>query len=130
MYRSSGVLTYVTDPLKVVLLIDRGIYDYYRSLIPRYKSPNPQRYPPHVSVVRNETPRLDHFGRHEGLEVEFEYDGIVREGSVYFWLNVFSTRLEEIRVELGLPVSSEFTLPPEGFTKCFHTTIGNKKRID
>jgi hypothetical protein len=28
---------------------------------------------------------------------------------------------------LGLPVSSEYTLPPEGFVKCFHMTIGNFK---
>lgn len=106
---------------------DQAIADYYRALIPKYKKPAPQRYGAHVSVVRKEIPDLAAWGRHEGESVEYVYTGTVYFGRVYCWLNVFCTRLEEVRTELGLPVRSEYTLPPEGFTKCFHMTIGNYK---
>ena len=39
---------------------------------------------------------------------------------VYYWLNVYSTRLEDIREELGLK-----RLP--GSFEAFHITIGNNK---
>jgi len=87
-------------------------------------------YPPHITVVRvhkEKVPNKEYWDKYAGEEIEFSYSPIVHEGSVYYWLNVFCVRLEEIRRELGLSVVSEYTLPPEGFIKCFHMTLGNKK---
>jgi hypothetical protein len=87
-------------------------------------------YAAHISVVRKEhPPNLGIWGQHEGEIVEFFYHPHVYSSELYFWLNVFSKRLEEIRLELGLPVSSPYTLPPCGFDKCFHTTIANSKGL-
>jgi hypothetical protein len=115
---------------RLVVEIDKGIADFYRSLIPKWKEVQPQQFPPHITVVRTgkEMPvNREHWAKYEGEEITFFYSSVVHEGSVYYWLNVFSVRLEEIRRELGLPVHSEYTLPPEGFVKCFHATLGNKK---
>lgn len=130
LYTSKGTLRYEKrgDAYKLIVEVDQGISDYYRSLIPKWIAVQPQMYPAHVSVVRKETPiNVEYWGRYEGEEIAFVYENIVRSGKVYFWLNVFCKRLEVVRLELGLPVRSEYTIPPEGFTKCFHCTIGNQK---
>lgn len=130
LFWSSGPLRYTIDRsgYKLNVMVDRGISDYYRSLIPKYVGLNGTRYPPHVSVVRKEIPRnLEFWGKYEGEVVNFAYSNIVHSGKVYYWLNVFSERLEQIRLELGLPVSTEYTRPPDGWTRCFHCTIGNIK---
>lgn len=130
MFSSKGVLRYSEDPYKLIVEVDQAIADYYRSLLPKYKKPNPQKYKAHISVVRKEIPvNLEAWGIHEGEEVEFFYDPGVKFGTVYCWLNVWCKRLEEVRRELGLPVNSPYTLPPEGFEKCFHCTIGNYKKV-
>jgi hypothetical protein len=128
MFTSTGILRYGDDPCKLVLEIDQQISDYYLRLLPKSISYNRQKYRAHVSVVRKEIPvNMEFWRKYEGEEVEFFYEGIVRFSENYCWLNVFSVRLEEIRLELGLPVDSPFTLPPAGFSKCYHTTIGNFK---
>lgn len=131
IHKSVGVLRYTQKDgygYRLVLACDQAIMDYYRDLLPFWKKAKPQRYPAHVSIVRREVPvNLDAWGLHEGEEVEFDYTGRVFFGTVYCWLNVFCKRLEEVRLELGLPVSTEYTRPPDGFTKCFHLTIGNYK---
>lgn len=128
LHKSNGILRY--HPNKLIVEVDQGINDYYRKLIPKWIKTNKQMYAAHISVVRKEIPpNMQYWGKYDGDEVEFYYENIIRFGTVYCWLNVFSTRLEEIRLELGLPVSSMYTLPPEGFAKCFHTTIGNFKGL-
>jgi hypothetical protein len=131
IHKSSGILRYShagDAGFKLIVEIDPGIAAFYRALIPKYIKTNPQKYDPHISVVRKEhTVNMDFWGKYEGESVDFEYDSHIHHGKVYWWLNVFSARLEEIRAELGLPVSSEYTRPPEGYIKCFHTTIGNTK---
>ncbi len=132
LFESTGVLRYSFKEgygYRLVLEIDKDIVKYYRSLIPPWKGkPNPQMYDAHVSVVRKEVPpNLDAWGKYEGEEVRFLYSNHIYNGTVYWWLNVFCVRLEEIRVELGLPVSSQYTIPPEGFDKVFHCTLGNCK---
>jgi hypothetical protein len=132
LYKSVGVLKYTdvsTAGIKLIVEVDPGIVDYYRALIPPwYPKLNRQMYAPHISVVRRETPpNMDVWGKYEGENVEFFYSNVVHSGTVYWWLNVFCKRLEEIRLELGLPVDSPYTLPPEGFDKCFHMTLGNCK---
>lgn len=134
LYSSLGVFRYSlteNDGYRLVLEVDKDLARYYRSLIPKWVRTNLPMYHPHVTVVRpeKEVPlNLEPWGKYEGEEVEFKYEPIVYSGKVYFWLNVFCSRLESVREELGLPVSSEYTLPPEGFKKCFHISIANTKK--
>jgi hypothetical protein len=131
LFWSKGPLRYSIDNAgrpKLNVMVDPGIVSLYRDLMPLYYTCYPQMYPPHISVVRKEVPpRMDLWGKYEGDEVEFAYSNYIYEGTVYWWLNAFSTRLEEIRVELGLPITSLYTRPPDSFEKVFHITIGNKK---
>ena len=126
LFHSIGKLSY--SETKLVVEIDQELSDYYFSLVPKYVKLNPQRHAAHISVVRNEIPpKMEHWGKYQGELIEFLYDPFVFSGTTYYWLNAFSSRLEGIRHELGLPVSSEYTRPPGGFIKCFHLTLGNLK---
>lgn len=129
LFQSTGALRYFhRTGYKLIVEVDPEIVRYYRTLMPKYIQSNPQMFAPHISVVREEIPpNLDLWGKYEGQKAEFSYTGTVHFGAIYCWLNVFSTQLEEIRLELGLPVSTQYTLPPEGFVKCFHCTVGNFK---
>lgn len=139
LFWSSGPLRYTRNfncadgsysGYKLNVMVDPGIVEYYRALVPKYVGLNGTRYPAHISVVRRETPKNPEFwGKYEGEEVKFAYSNAVHNGKIYFWLNAFSERLEEIRLELGLPVSTEYTRPPDGYTKCFHITLGNLKDL-
>ena len=132
LYRSTGTLHYSTGEVgyRLVLNIDQGLLDYYRSLIPKWYVVSRQRYGAHISVVRKETPKvLEHWGKYEGEKIEFFYSNDLQHDHQYWWLNCFSKDLEKIRKELGLPVSSPYTLPPDGFVKCFHSTVGNTKQM-
>jgi hypothetical protein len=127
---SSGVLRYSLESgqHRLVVEVDRELARYYRSLIPKWIDTNKPKYSAHISVVRKEVPiELDHWGKYEGQPAMFHYSPIVHCDEVYLWLNCFSTQLEEIRVELGLPIHSEYTRPPNWFW-CFHLTIGNFKK--
>ena len=132
LHKSKGTLRYSYHEgdvgFKLILEVDPGITSFYCSLIPKHITLNPQRYAAHISVVRKEqSVNMNYWGLYEGQQVEFEYETYIYHGKVYWWLNAFSTRLEEIRLELGLPVTSEYTRPPDGFVKCFHITLGNTK---
>ena len=134
LHTSTGVLRYSNDEgyYRLVVNIDPEISKYYYSLIPKWFDTNRPRWAPHVTVVRpiKEIPTIfDAWGKYEGELVNFQYDGSVYYGKVYFWINVFCKRLEEIRTELGLEVSSPYTRPPEGYKKCFHSTIANMKDL-
>lgn len=127
LFQSTGVLHYGQH--KLIVLADTEISRYYRALIPKWINTNPQKYPTHISVVRKEVPpNMDVWGKYEGKEVEFYYTSTIYFGTVYCWLNAFSERLEEIRLELGLSISEKFTQPPsDRWKKCFHITLGNFK---
>lgn len=127
MYESTGTLKYFTQSASV--LIDPDIYFYYRSLIPQAKRPpNGQRYPAHISVVRRQKPTNPSvWGKYEGRLVKFHYENVVRFGTIYCWLNVYSTELEEIVNELGLPPPNPI-YNPDG-RRCFHITLGNFKDL-
>ena len=131
LYKSTGVLRYSEDKgYKLIVVIDKQIARYYRSLIPKWYVVQGTRYDPHITVVRSykETPPdLTAWGKYEGQEIEFLYDSTIQMSENYYWLNILCKRLEEIRLELGLPVTSIYTRPPEGFSKFFHTTIANTK---
>lgn len=131
MYKSTGTIKYDTlQGYRLVIEVDQELADYYRALIPKWKPVQRSRWRAHITVVRPEKeipPILEPWGKYEGEPLTFFYAPGVHEGKVYYWLNIWCVKLEEIRRELGLPVISEYTLPPEGFTKCFHCTIANKK---
>jgi len=127
MFKSIGILKYHVNPYKLIVEIDPGISDYYRSLVPKYIYVNKQMYAPHISVIRKEIiPNLDLWNKYDSNAFEFEYDNYIYISDNYLWLNVFSEELENIRFELGLPKTSEITRSPDGRHK-FHTTIGNFK---
>lgn len=129
LYPSTGVLRYFDD-WRLVMEVDRGLADYYFSLIPPWLPKNKPRWLPHVTVVRaeKEVPLHPEFWKkYDGESLEFLYSPIVHQGHIYYWLHVYCVKLEDIRIELGLPARSQFTLPPEGFRKSFHCTIANQK---
>lgn len=113
---------------KLIVDVDDNFAKFYRSLIPKYFNVNPTRYTAHISVVRNEVPKNPEvWNKYQNKKIDFIYDNFIYNDEIYWWLNVFSTELESIRVELGLENHSWYTLPPSGFNKCFHLTIGNTK---
>lgn len=128
LYSSVGTLRYFQGDFgyKLIVEIDPQIMEYYRSLLPKYIKTNKQKYAPHISAVRKEVPN-EYWGKYEGEKIDFYYSPIIQFGKVYCWLNCYCKRLEAIRLELGLPVSSPYTRPPEGFEKTFHVTLGNFK---
>ena len=131
LYKSQGILRYSKTEnagFKLIVEVDPDIVKLYRNLIPKYIQIKPQKYKPHISVVRKEYKLNENYWElYEGQLVDFEYENYVYNGKVYWWLNAFSEKLEKIRVELGLPISSEYTRPPDGYEKVFHITIGNQK---
>jgi hypothetical protein len=133
MYNSTGIVRYErANGYKLTVEVGRELARYYYSLIPKYNRTNRPRYGAHITIVRvgvEVPPILSAWGRYEGEKVEFLYDPYVHYGRSYYWLNVFCRRLEVIRSELGLPITSRYTVPPEGFTKCFHMTIANEKNL-
>jgi len=119
-FSSIGILRYREDNL--VVDVDSGIVDLARALVPKATYP-------HVSVVRYEKPIiLKNWGKHENAEVEFKYSTYVYNDEKYYWLQVLSPGLNNIRVELGLSMFSKWSKPPDGHD-CFHITIGNTKKV-
>jgi hypothetical protein len=122
--KSKGILRYKgTDSNWVVLDIDNEIARYYRTHIPKHIRFNIPKYEPHITVINGKYESLTQmgaWGRHEGEEIEFEYDNEIKFGEPYIWLEVRSKRFEEIRTELG--VGDFFDK-----TKWFHITIANTK---
>ena len=73
MIGSVGRLRVTRDKLWVD--VDPGIVQVCRALIPPPSRPQPQRYPPHITVVRNEAFVLPPgFAEHD---IDFAYDPIV-----------------------------------------------------
>lgn len=128
-HESTGKLQYSKD-WRLVLRVDQDLADYYRSLIPPWMCNQRPRWPAHVTVVRQdveEPVHKQHWWKYNNRTVSFIYSPYIHQGKVYYWINVWCKILEEIRAELGLPVHSKYTLPPEGFKKNFHCTIANMK---
>ena len=129
MNQSSGTLEYSIkgDYYRLVVLVDPELHRFFRSTIPKYYICKPQRYAPHITVVRGETPCTDAWDRHAGALVNFEYDPYLHHDGMYWWFNCYSDLLTSVRLELGLAASHKLTSPPDG-TECFHSTIGNSKK--
>lgn len=127
---SSGVLRYSIDGSyhRLVVEMDPEIHRLYRALIPKYYVCRPQKYAPHITVVRGEQPLTGAWGKHEGKGIDFEYETYLHYNGIYWWINCHSVALTSIRLELGLPSSYYLTRPPDD-AECFHSTIGNSKKL-
>jgi len=130
MFKSIGTLIYSELPqIKLALEIDPQIAKYYRSLIPKYISLSVPMHAPHISVIRKAIPpNMNLWGKYQGEQIEFTYDPEICFGTVYCLIKCYSTRLEDIREELGLSRHSSVTRPPDE-QPCFHTTLGNFKHL-
>ena len=126
LFQSIGKLKYFDNPYKLIVEVDNEIARYYRSFIPKYLKVNKPMYPAHISTVRREIPNLEFWGKYQGKDINFQYENIICNDEVYYWLGAFSKELQEIRTELGLPITSWITEPPDGLYN-FHITIGNTK---
>ena len=52
---------------------------------------------------------------------------VIHNDELYYWLNIYSEELEEIRSELGLLPYGDVTESPDGRHR-FHLTLGNLKK--
>ena len=129
LFESTGTLQYSKD-WRLVLKVDQDLADYYRALIPKWYPNQRPRWPAHVTVVRQEkeTPKYkEHWWKYNGESVNFFFSPLIQFDKIYFWISVWCKKLEDIRNELGMPIYSQYTLPPSGFSKNFHCTIANMK---
>ena len=133
MFTSNGIIHYDdTDGHRVTLQVNQDLADYYRAFIPRSWRVIKPRYDAHVTVVRPEyeiPPKIRYWGDYEGEQVDFIYDPYPLNGNGYYWLNIWSKRLEIIRTELGLINISKYALVPYGYHKTFHITIGKYEEV-
>ena len=127
-----GVFNYqLIDGLyRLVVEVDPGIVVYYRALLPKNVRLNRQKYPPHISVVREtHIPVQSYWNKHNGAAFIFDYSVEIQNNDTYYWLELSSApQLGSIREEMGLDRSSWYTRPPNG-RDCFHITIGNTKPL-
>ncbi len=130
MFSSVGVIQYFDFPIqKVIVEVDPEIVNYYKKLVPRYYRLQPQRYPPHISVIRNENIlNLSAWKKYQNQEIFFFYHFAPQFDSIYAWLTVVAPELKFLRQEIGLaPVKKGITLSPDDKSD-FHITIGNFKK--
>lgn len=132
LFHSQGVIKASDNRLVVDTEDDLG--EYYRKLIPKYLSkPNPQFYPSHISIIRKELRRFTYneLRKYDGELVEFFYENIVRNSETYWWIDIYSKRLEQIRKELDLTLVPRYPIDEQrrmnGYLWRFHLTIGNNK---
>jgi hypothetical protein len=128
MFVSTGTLQYSLNPTKLIVEVDPGISDFYRSLIPKYLHVKPQMYDAHISVVRKiDPPNMQFWGKYQCKKLVFKYEHFIYNDELYYWINVNSLTLEKIRTELGLKPFGDVTSSPDGRHK-FHITLGNLKK--
>jgi len=123
-HSASGKLVYGPG-IRAIIEIDQGIVDFYQSLIPSYHHIKPSRYSAHLTVVRTEKDKptkLEHWNKYPGEIIEYQYQDQVLYDGTYWYLNAKSSRIAEIREELGLPQFRK--------SGCYHITLGNSKDDD
>lgn len=130
MHQALGKLRYScveNGTSKLIVEVERDIAFLAKALAPKHLCLNGQRYPPHISVIRNEKVH-DHlkWALYEGMTVSYEYGSFVFNDARFYWLRARSDALVEIRLELGLRAHSMFSMPPDG-SRWFHITIGNTR---
>ena len=129
MYSSKGTVHYdITDGPWVTVSIDQQLVDYYFFFIPKYYHVIRPRWKAHATVVRPEdNPSLKNWGKHEGEIINFIYDPTILYGEGFWWVNLWSVAMENIRKELDLSIKSRITISPPGYSKVFHCTIGKNR---
>jgi len=108
----------------LVAYIDREIARYYISLIPKAFQTKGTRYAPHITIVRYGVESVTDISladKYDGMEVEFEYDPVTYFHHPYFFHDVFSRDIGDIRESLGM------LRYRDGFDR-YHFTIGNVKK--
>jgi len=126
MFYSTGIIKYDTsDGPWVTVGIDQEILNYYYSLIPKYYHVFKPRWKAHVTVVRpEENTVINRFWESRQSHIaKFVYDPTILWENGFWWFNLWSNEMDQIRLELGLSIKSRITIPPAGYTKCFHCTI-------
>jgi hypothetical protein len=129
MYESSGLIQYGPG-IRAIAIIDQGISDFYRSLIPKYYNAKPQKYKSHITIVRNgkEYPlNMNCWGKYDGCTIKFLYDPEIKTDGKYFWLDAQSEDIGKIRQELGLPFYRDDRYFGGVMRKEYHITIANTK---
>lgn len=128
MFISTGTIQY-REGLWVTASICQDLADYYLSLIPKAWKVIKPRWSAHVTIARpEENPtNLHNWGKHEGQIVSFIYDPTILEEKGFWWFNLWCVEMEQIRLELGLSIKSRITIPPPGYSKCFHCTVATDK---
>ncbi len=131
LHTSEGVLeaSFEKGIHRLYLVMDPEIARLCRALLPPAVSHQAKvpKYPPHVTVVREEAPDmgmklLDYIG--EKVKVEYDPQPII--GEKYVWCPIWSPRLHLIRLRLGLSFDSWYTRPPEDWP-LLHMTVANFK---
>jgi len=125
MFSSTGIFRYGPD-IRAVVEIDSNIVEYYKSLIPKYYYLNPQKYDPHITVVRinKELPlNMAVWMKYEGTKIDFEYSPVIQKDGAYWFLDVYSQKIGDIREELELP-RFRFADRP-----CYHISLANSKEL-
>lgn len=105
------------QPDWAIMLCDQSIVDFYYWFLKRMgiSAVKGTRNGAHVSFIKSEpAPNKELWGTDLG-PVEFWYSNVMRANDRHIWIDVWSPRLNDIRVELGLPAKP---LPS------FHMTIG------
>ena len=128
MYPLSGTIECGKSRRWMILNVDDEVHRYYRFLyhMENFRLDKIQRVKQaHVTIIRDETvPNKHLWWNYHGEKVTVGYiPGAVckllelshRRPIMYYWLNVVSERLEQIREELGLPRNSD---------GIYHTTLG------
>ena len=109
----------------IVLETNNGIMDFYRWLILKGKGfiLHKPSWPAHVTVVRGEEPKNKSMWKaFQNEEIEFEYSYNVRYSGdtvsmknpelngTYWFIDIYSDRLSEIRQSLGLSAKQKYHL--------------------
>lgn len=133
MFDSRGIIKYDTsDGNRVAVSVEQSIGDYYYSLIPKFYRALKPRWSAHVTVVSpiDEIINWDKWGIREGQIANFVYDPTIKYENNYWWFNLWSIEMEDIRKELGMSIKSRITIPPPVYSKCFHCTLGKDANIN
>lgn len=106
----------------MVARVDESLGEYYRALVPKYLVCNSQMEPSHVTVVRSgiESPDFRNWLYRDGEVVTLWYSPELQFRYPYWWLDVWSPEVGEVRRKLGL---GEYRI---GWDR-YHLTVGNCK---
>ena len=110
MFNCRGKLLYYPS-WWLILKVDEDICRYYRNLIyfhNRSIKLNSSKNGAHITVIagKYQHPDDEHkllWGKYEGEKIKFKYNSEIETNDEYFWVKIECKRIEDIRVELGLP---------------------------